>query len=339
MNLRNVGRIGLLPLLLGAVACSDMDPANDTFATVYPDLVGSGGSGGNGPSGDSGSGGSGGAAAPMVDPAAWDCLSNPMNVTPAPMGRIKYQVVIVDFDTQPRVPMPVQGLVVEVCANTTCDRVLRACDETVGEPTTPVQQCVIVGPGPVQYTIDLPYGLDYSGLKLTAPGYVQMNYLFGGPMIGTPEGSPTVVGLPIPLLTNETRARVYQQVQVGEVDLANGTLAVRTLSCAREPAMPMPSAMPAPPQGQRAAQIQIETERELPPPAVHWTLSPGNTFDDDTPYTDARGVAGILNVPPQTIRINAVLPNGQTYGQTVLPVVANAVTLAELRPGLERWGQ
>jgi hypothetical protein len=337
MNL-NVCRIGLLPLLLGAVACSDMNPGDETFSTVFPNLAG-GGSGGDGPSGNAGTSGAGGTENEMpLDQDDWGCLSTGITMPQMPRARITYQVGIVDFDSQPVAPTPVPQLNVEVCSNVTCDTVLPACDTTSGDPM-PTQQCAIVaqGPLPFVYLINLPWGLDAGGLKMTAPGYVQMHYLFGGPMFGTPEGSQVVVGLTIPLLRQEVRQRVYRQVRLNEVDPARGSIAVRTLTCARLPD-PLP-AMAPPPQGQRARGILVTPEQELPEPAVSWSLSNGNQFTNDVLLTDARGVAGVLNVIPQSIKLNAILPNGEEYSSTTLPVVADVITLAELRPGLEQWGQ
>lgn len=338
MNLRNVCRIGLLPLALGALACSDMDPGTDTFEIRYPALA-QGGSGGDEPSGNAGTSGAGGTENEMpLDQDDWGCLSTGITMPQMQPSRITYQVVVVDFDAQPRALTPVPDLTVEVCSTYECDRVLPACE--AGVDPSPTQQCTIIGTGPAPfiYLINLPFGLVNAGLKMTAPGYVQMNYLFGGPMIGTPEGSRTVVGIPIPLLTEARRQAVYRQVGLDQVDMARGSLAVRTLTCARAPATVNP-AMPPPPQGQYAASILVQTETELEFPAVSWILSDGNQFTDDLLLTNERGVAGILNVAPQAVFVKAILPNGQEYGSTTLPVLPNIITLAELRPGINSWGQ
>jgi hypothetical protein len=337
MNLVNMCRAGLLPLLLaGAAGCSDMDPAEDTYRSVY--MLGAGGDGPSGNAGSGGSGGTGDEPAPPLNEEDWGCLSTGITMPMMAPSRITYQVAIVDFDSQTISPTQVPGLDVKVCTVATCDQVLPACDTTLGDPA-PTQQCAIVaqGPAPFLYLINLPYRLENGGLRLTAANYVQMNYIFGGPMVGTPEGSTTVVGLTIPLLTEEVRRRVYRQVGLSTVDPNRGTLAVRTLTCARQPNPPLP--MPRPPEGQRARDILVTAEQAAEAPAVSWSLSNGNQFTDDRLVTDARGVAGILNVEPSAIIVKAVLPNGDEYGETTLPVVENVVTLAELRPGLERWGQ
>lgn len=331
MSLRNVGRLGLLPLVLAAVACSDMNPGEETFATVYPELVNNDGASGNG-----GSAGSSGEDPDPLDEREWGCLTTGIQMPMIATGRITYQVVIVDFDAQPRALTPVPGLNVEVCSTSTCDVVLPAC--APGVDPMPSEQCAIVGTGPAPfiYLINLPYGLVNGGLKLTADGYVQMNYLFGGPMIGTPEGSRTIVGVPIPLLTEGRRQAVYTNVGLPTVDMGRGTLAVRTLTCARQPEnAPTPTA----PQGQYAARVLVDTVEELQTPAVSWILSDGNIFTDDLLLTNERGVAGILNVSPQSVTVNAVLENGNQYASVTLPVLPNIITLAELRPGLNVWGQ
>ena len=54
-----------------------------------------------------------------------------------------------------------------------------------------------------------------------------------------------------------------------------------------------------------------------------------------------RGVAGFVNVVPGTVDVEAVAPvnGGVVYGRTTLPVRAGVITLAEVRDGLDRWGQ
>jgi hypothetical protein len=331
MNFGFQARIGTMASLLLAVwGCSDMAPADDTYTKVYGAQPGGSG-GGDDPSGTGGNSG----MAP--DPVSWGCLGSAMPAPTLAPTRITYQVVIVDFDSQPLVPMPVPNLTVEVCTTSTCDRLLPVCSSTTPAPT---EQCarVAVGARPFLYLIDLPYALNNGGLKLTATGYAQMNYIFGGPMVGTPEGEATVVGLTIPLLTIDARSRAYGQVQVPTVDPARGTLAVRTLNCLREPTTP--PAMPAPPQGQRATGVRVEAVPEQPPePAVAWRLSNGNQFSRNTLLTDARGVAGFLNAAPGSIEVKAVLSDDTDYAGTVLPILPDVITLAELRPGLEVWGQ
>lgn len=348
MNLRNMGRAaGLLPLVLGVVACSDMDPGDDTFAIVYPELA-QAGRGGDDPVGNAGSSGSGGnggtqGAPPdgmsLLDTDAWKCLKvDPRSMltprTGAP-ARVTYRVLIVDFDSQ----TPIPGLIVQGCTTSNCDA-YPPCSTATPGPTEP---CAIVAP-PVgaTYEINFPYQFQ-GGLKLTKPGeYAEMDYFFGGPLVGLPEaglddGGDVVVGLAIPVLKESTRLRAYNEVGAASVDPDRGTLAVRTLNCLRQPVMP--PAMPVPPQGQRAAGVALEALGMAPEGALSWTLSNGNVFTKNRLVTDARGVAGFLQAPPEIVDVKAVLADGTEFGTTSLRVRADVITLAELRPGLEVWGQ
>ena len=337
----NVGeRIGLLALLFAiaiAGGCSSMAPESDTYNSVIGTTDGEQTTGGSGGTGTGAAGEGPGDDVPTIDLQAWACLDTGITMPPPMPRRIQYRVNIVDFDSQTTNPIIVPNLSVEVCTTASCDRVLPACEP--GTMPTPTQQCSTITQGqlPFIYIIDLPYQLDNGGLKLTAPGYAQMNYVFGGPMVGTPEGDSTVVGLTIPLLTIEARERAYQQVGVDTVDPTRGTLAIRTLSCLRETPN---AAAGTPPQGQRTPDITVATDSDAVDEAAEgWSLSNGNQFTPGSLVTDGRGVAGFLNAQPRSIRVRAVLANGEVAVESTLPVLPDVITLAELRPGLEQWGQ
>lgn len=348
MNLRNMGRTGLLPLLLGVMACSDMDSGEDTFRIVYPNLVSDGGSGGNGQTGNAGSSGAGGTDTippdGLLETEDWSCLKDDPRTSVVPRGtptRIQYRVPVVDFDTL----TPVPGIIVEPCTTSNCD-VYPSC--AAGATPAPAEPCAIVTPpasaaSPI-FVIDFPYNFT-GGLKITKPGeYAEMDYFFGGPLVGLPElalseGGNVVIGQGIPVLKSRTRERAYQEVGVSTVDPTRGTLAVRTLSCRRTPAMPSATGMTPPPQGQRAAGVSLEAMPAAPEGSAAWALSTGNVFSPNRLITDARGVAGFLNAPPVITDVQAVLPDGTTYGYTPIRVRADVITLAELRPGLDVWGQ
>jgi hypothetical protein len=328
-------------------ACSDMNPDDDTYNVTILGLA-PGGSGGDGQMGNAGSGGRAGTGGTEGDPPggmslldtpAWSCLKPgaPSVMTPrtgAP-ARVTYRVLIVDFDSQ----TPIPGLIVQGCTTSNCDVYPECTTPTPG----PTEACAIVKPPTgATYEIEFPYQFQ-GGLKLTKPGeYAEMDYFFGGPLVGLPEagldnGGNVVYGLGIPVLKTSTRLRAYNEVGAATVDADRGTLAVRTLNCLRQPAVP--PATPPPPQGQRAAGVALEALGMAPEGALSWTLSNGNVFTKNRLVTDARGVAGFLQAPPEIVDVKAVLADGTEFGATSLRVRADVITLAELRPGLEVWGQ
>jgi hypothetical protein len=333
----NLGkRIGILGTVLAFTGgCSGLAPDEDTYNTViFPALAG--GSGGSGQTGNNaGSAGQTGQGGGLLDTPPWSCLrpGGTMVVTRGAPSRIRYQVPIVDFDSL----TPVAGLVVQACTTSNCDP-FPACDTTTPAPT---QQCAIVsGPAGALYVIDLPWNFT-GGLKLTKPGeYAEMDYFFGGPMVGLPEiandnGGDLVQGLPIPVLKLTARQRAYDEVGGGVVDIAKGTLAVRVLNCVRNN---VSAALPIP-QGTRAAGVSINAVPMQPAGSVPWTLSTSNFFTPNLTVTDNRGVAGYLQAPPITMSLQAELDDVTLITPKSFRVRENVITLAELRAGLDQWGQ
>lgn len=328
-------RLGLLALLASiASGCSSMAPEDDTYNSVVrqPLEPSEGGSGGSG-------GGTGSGGAPLTDSPAWTCLDDvlmPLAATRTP-ARIQYRAPIVDFDTSQAIP----ELSVQACITSDCAP-LPACTSAAPAPTEQCAQVTAPAAGaPPVYTIDVPYGFD-GGLKLTRePDYAELDYFFGGPLIGVPEETPEevrtiVFGLAIPVLKKAARQRAYDEVGAGPVDETRGTLAVRTLNCARPP-----TAIPGIPQGQRASGVSLEALGADPGAdgAISWTISDRNQFTANRLVTDPRGVAGFLNARPVVLDVQAELPDGTTFGLASLRVRPNVITLAELRPGLGIWGQ
>lgn len=327
-------RIGLLAVLVGvAGGCSSMAPEDDTYSTVI--LDNRGGTGGGGGGGDTGE-------APDVLPEEWQCLREPQQPAERTPSRVQYRVPIVDFDSQPNTPRAVVGLTVTVCDNAACDPPLPTC--TAGATPAPTEQCVSVNntlPGvpPYVYQIDLPYQFSNGYLKLEAPNYAEMSYILGGPMIGAPEGGSLVIGLAIPVLTLAARANAYRDVGAAEgQDATGGVLAVRTLDCVRN----FGRLSPMIPEGRRAAQVRVEAQPTAPPaPAVAWSVSGNNVFSQDNLLTDARGVAGYLNIQGGSLAVTAIAPIDVNYPEVVqsFRLRAGVITLAELRDGLGVWGQ
>jgi hypothetical protein len=247
-------------------------------------------------------------------------------------------VPIVDFDTQTTMLSQVPDLNIAVCSNAACDPPMPTCP--TGTTLTPTQQCVTVtNIAGVLYEIDLPWSFTNGSLKLTAPLYAEMNYIFGGPMIGAPEGGPLVIGLGIPLLRESARVSAYLDCNGTPVNADRGTLAVRTLDCKRNFSAADPTMMTR--EASRAANVSVEAFDGEPENGCAWTLSNDNTFSKNSLKTDPRGVAGYLDTDVGLLRLVAESPVGVQYPASPpnLRVRPNVITLAELRDGLGRWGQ
>jgi hypothetical protein len=330
MNLVNKYRGSVLPLLVAAATgCSDMNSAEDSYRTVYGPLQAAG-AGSNG-GGDSGSGGSGGTAPAMEPdlPPEWACLEEPTDRTPVPMGtRITYRVPIVDFDSMPgAAPLLVPNLRVSFCTDAACT-LFAAADVVVETQPDPMR--------PFVYDFTMPYGYNAT-MKLEAEGYATMYYILGGPMVGTPSGSPVVGGQAIPLLKNAARNELYAGLGLQVPAAADrGDLAVRTLNCVRDAMTGQTTA------GTRASGVTLGSAPE-DAAAIPYSLSYGNRAAPDRP-TDARGVAGFASLRPQNYTVWGIAPVGEEgvpFGETVVPVRNGAVTLLEVREGLADtgWGQ
>ena len=330
MNLVNMYRCGLLPLLLAAAAsCSDMNPAQDTYDTVYGALEGgSGGTAGDGPIGNAGSGGTGTPSMPEV-PEAWACLSNPTQraaIMPQPT-RITYRVPIVDFDSQPTVPTIVENLSISFCVDAACMSFTGPDVITVSNPDPS---------RPFVYDFSIPYGLSNLTVKLEAMGYAPMYYILGGPMVGTPSGGTTVAGQAIAMLKTTARDELYAGLGLDTpASAVRGDLAVRTLNCVRDPMTGQTTPLT------RAAEVSLGASPE-DTEAVPYSLTYGNRAIADRP-TDDRGVAGFASLRPQNYSVWGIAPvgEGMEFGDTVVPVRAGSITLLEVRDGLgdRGWGQ
>jgi hypothetical protein len=173
--------------------------------------------------------------------------------------------------------------------------------------------------------LDFPYGFANAVLRFRAPGYVDMDYLLGGPMIGTPSGEMTVRAIGVPLLLEATRNSIYSQVGLSSVDAARGVLAARTLDC----------------RGERASGVLVQPWLgDVQSPAVAFSLSNNNYAAAESLETDERGVAGFINLAPQNIDVIALAPGGETFvSPTTINIRSGVITLAELRMGLGLWGQ
>jgi hypothetical protein len=308
---RDIGRFLSLPLCVVLGACSSLDAGTDTAAQLY------------GAKGDAGAAGAGGAdEGPATLPPEWACLDQPLVPIAQDPSRVTYVVAIVDFDSQPYKPTIVKDLAIQVCGSPSCDPPASEPDVVIHNP--------IEGQPPFVYAIEFPYGFSNGSLRLTAPSYAPMDYVFNGPMIGAPEGGYQVMGLTIPLLKATTRDTIYHDLGLpGDVDLSRGVLAMRTLNCLRDP-----KANP------RAPGVKLESVPKPPSaPAVAWTLSTSNRATPNRLETDSRGVAGFVNVLPLVYDVQGITPSGRVYGRTSIAIRPGVITLAEIREGIGRWGQ
>lgn len=279
-------KLNMFAIIALLVACRPLDDADDTYSSLYH----------------------------------WYCLDEKPEIVEREPGRVTYVMPVVDFNSQPSSPSPVPDVTMRVCTNAVCMPEFPLCD---GEPG----QCYNVGPGPAPFVmvLDFPYGFVNGILRFQAPDYVDMDYVLGGPMIGTPEGEMQVRSLGITMVPIASRDSIYAQVGVSEVDPDRGTLALRTLDC----------------RGQRASGVLVSpSDGDVDDPAVAFSLSNNNLATPTSLRTDERGVAGFINLAPQTIDVIGLTPGGEPFvTPTTLNVRSGVITLAELRIGLDVWGQ
>jgi hypothetical protein len=233
--------------------------------------------------------------------------------------RVTYVVPIVDFDSQRAVPDGVPGLQITVCDSAQCDPPVPACSGVLAP------DCVDVQPAPADppflYTLSFPYGLDAAVLRLRAPGYAELDYVLGGPMVGGPGGVPFVNGLVIAMPLRATAEKISLEMGASPSPDQH-TLMLRALDC----------------DGQRAAGVSVRTPGSEQ--GIAFILSDDALTRRDTFVTDARGVAGLTGVLSPTIDVMGVSPSGIELGDpTTIELRAGVITLAELRQGLGVWGQ
>jgi hypothetical protein len=262
--------------------------------------------------------------APATDVAAadWSCLGQPIAMAPRTEQRIRYLVPMVDFDTGPVLfagAPSVAGVTIAACGGSPC------------EPSPDVN--VIAGP-PGQpayvYEVDFPFGFAGAILHIDAPGYVGVDYSLGGPMVGSPEGGSVVRGLPIQLMTTSTFAFARSEIGLtAPADSQDGVLQVRALSCARKSD---PSVLG---DGTVVDGVQLNASADVGVPfaiASNYTFMPQRT-------TDLTGIVGLLDVTAGQVAIDGIVPNGTHYGMTRQTITPGRISVSELRPGVDQWGQ
>lgn len=248
----------------------------------------------------------------------WLCLEEQAAPAFPEPGRVVYTVPVVDFYSQPTAPTPVGGLGIKVCQNPECSPAVPEC---TGNDLLP---CVYITKSPVLQVISFPYAFSNAVLRLSAPGYIDLDYMLGGPMIGTPGGGLDVQGQPVAMLSEASGATIHAALGFPSVDPTLGVLTARTLDC----------------NGQRAAGVTVEALSGNMENATAFSLSNGQQVSPSILRTDERGVAGFINVPAQNIDVQARAPYGRTFAEyTTLQIRPYTITVAELRPGIDVWGQ
>jgi hypothetical protein len=315
---------------IGAVGCSSFDAANQTCED-FPGLSAT-----CDPS-TGGSGGTEGMISPLM-PVEWQCLvaADVPLPRPAMPGRVTYVFPVVDFDSDPLQPVPllVPGVELTVCTNAAC--------------TTPAGPDVMINQDqarPFIWTISMPYGLGAFSIRARATDYVDTDYYVGGPMVGTPEGTTTVVALPLPMPKVSSLDNLLSNIGLPPLGPTStvGILALRTLNCNRPQSL-----IPGTNQGARAAGVKVELVTNDPNvDPVPWVLTTGNQASRDLDATDGRGVAGFANLSPRNYTVRGIAPapmdseSGTEIGAkpATATVRANAITLVEVREGIDQWGQ
>jgi hypothetical protein len=197
-------RLGLGVTLLGAtVACSGLDPEDDTCLTVDD-----------------------GRNCAALRPDAWDCVGGATEPTPyEPTDTLSYNVEVVDWNT----------------GETPGDLLILACDLLDGgcmQPlsATPIQmlprdngKIQIPLPGPAPFEGYLKFMPSTPPSTWTAESYVPLSYYFGGPVFNGVDAK--IIRL-LRAASVAQLARARQGAEGGELDIMqNGLVVVRTLDC------------------------------------------------------------------------------------------------------------
>ena len=316
-------RITIFLSCLAAAGCSSLDNASDTYKSFVIGNNGGGGTGGGTASGGAGAGG--GMEAGPPGPSPWGCLDNPPMFTPAanPPAMIEYRVSVKDF----QLAIPVPNLSVKVC-------IIGDADCTAPYPfpvTNPVPQDKRV------ISVMMPFGWQGflrlnsagappAGSDAGAVGYVQTDYYFGGPIVGSPSDPAMVHGEDILVPRLDELANFFGDVAAVPNPKA-GILAVRTIDCNTSRA---PGVL-----------LNLITTQGVADPGFPFTLKGGVPFRSTPPTpTDYQGVAGFANIEPfekfTVVSVQGRAPTGAIYpsdaATSSFRIRANQLTLGELRP-------
>lgn len=245
----------------------------------------------------------------------WGCLGQDLVMAPREPGRVQYTVPVVDFFTQPSASSAVPGLEVKVCSDADCSSELPICESDSQE------SCYGLSIDGTELTFDFPFGFE-GALRFAAPNYVDLDYSLGGPMVGTRDGSLSVSGRAIAMLSVEDRQRFYGQLG-RPVDASRGTLMAHVARC---DGLPADSVNVTALQGDFAG-------------ATAFTLADGSVPHLGPAPTDEIGAAGYVNVAPQIASVAGETATGETVASAPVRVRSGAIALVEVRAGISIWGQ
>jgi hypothetical protein len=266
----------------------------------------------------------------------WQCLDKapPAFVLPDPAPPyVAYVAPIFDFANP---PTAVKDLTVVACqiSDSNCPP-----GSEVGQVVGPVPFPTVLEGASITvplYTIVMPFGVS-AYLRMTAPGYVRQEYIFGGPLIGTPGGKVTmlengataavIAGLPLTLVREKDADSLANQIGLTR-DPQRAILAVRTIDCSGVPAAGVTLTLDL------AEGVAFSYLSNL-------ALSPTNPPQP----TDEKGLAGFANislpngVPLYTVTLEGLGPNGKKYGRRPFAIRPNQMTTGEIRPYPDEYGR
>lgn len=306
---------GLAKLLCGtavlatAVACSELDPGNESYCDINA---------GVGTCGTAGTDGGG--------PTGWWCLDQVPDELPPPRPQqvVGFALPVVEWGT--RAPLAGLGLIASLCPGA---------DFACTSPLNPMPIPVAAGSfGPVTLplgvgAVPVPEGFDgFIKFDVATPAgtpdpatFISDNYYLGGTISGD-----MTQGQPILMIQKGLRQTIVQQ-SFPEVDAAAsqnfGVLAFGVYDCDGKT---VPD-----------ARIEINVAGRTPAGAIPFQLpnsripiaqQPGSPL-----YTGTSGLAGFLNVPPGTVQLTAYRRDStDAIGSVQLGSVAGQLSIAPIRP-------
>ena len=271
-----------------------------------------------------------------ADPA-WACLNQPPGSLPVLSPVPKYIVYAVPIFDYANPPTPVAELKIAACQ--VSDTICPVANE-VGQVQLPVAYPTTIGGVPVTvplYQIVMPYGVN-AYLRLSAPGYVTGEYLFGGPLVSLdgkttplPDGSMAAVlsGLPITPLAEADANSFANSIGVTR-DPQAAIIAMRTVDC----------------NGELAAGCSLSLSPSDSPSILPFATDGSRPLSTNPPKpTDATGYAGFANIPlkPGLKNFNVTVQGknsvGTVFSVATLEIRPGFLTAGQIRPSLGLYGR
>jgi hypothetical protein len=271
-----------------------------------------------------------------ADPA-WTCLGQPPPSLPVLSPIPKYIVYAVPIFDYANPPTAIPGLSVAACqvSDTNCPTA-----NEVGLVQPPMPYMTTIGGVPVTvplYQIVMPYGVD-AYLRLSAPGYVTGEYLFGGPLVSldgktivlpTGESAAVLAGLPITPLAEADADRFANGIGVTR-DPNAAIIAMRTIDC----------------NGELAADCTLSLSPADSPNIVPFATDGIRALSTNPPKpTDASGYAGFANIPLKSglknfnVTVQGKNPAGVVFSNATLEIRPGFLTTGQIRPSLGLYGR